>query len=117
MDNSILDTIKKPLGASSDDTSFDADIIMHINSTLLALTQMGVGPTTGFYIQDNTTKWSEYVNDPFITKPLETYVYIKVRLVFDPPASQVLIDALKSSAAECEWRIREWIESKPVTIV
>lgn len=117
MSESILTSIKKLLGISEEDTSFDTDVTIHTNSVLLALTQLGVGPDTGFYIQDSTATWSDFVDDPFITNPIQTYVYIKVRLVFDPPASSVLIEALQNSAAENEWRIREWVESKTVTTV
>lgn len=117
MDNSILNTTKKLLGISPEDQSFDTDIIIHINSAILSLIQNGVGPSTGFYIQDDTKKWSDYISDTFIAEAAKTFVYIKVKLVFDPPTNAVLHEALTRSAAENEWRLREWAEERKQTIV
>jgi len=113
MDNiaeSILNSIKKLHGISADDTSFDTDIIIHINSALMILNQLGVGPAAGFYIDDYLTTWDQYVSNKFITKAIKSFVYIKVRLVFDPPASPTVVEALRESAKEYEWRIVQWAE-------
>ena len=117
MEQSILKTVRKLVTGSPDDTSFDMDIMIHINSTFLALTQIGVGPSTGFYIQDDTKLWTDCESDLVIAEALKTYVYIKVRLVFDPPTNQVVVAALEKSANEQEWRIREWVENKPTVII
>lgn len=107
---SILTSIKKLHGISAEDTSFDSDIIIHINSAFMILKRLGVGPSTGFYIEDETTKWTDYVNDRFIVEAIKSFVYIKVKLVFDPPASPTVIEALKSSADEYACTIRDWLE-------
>ena len=103
--DSILSSIKKLLGISETDDSFDVDIIIHINSVLLILTQLGVGPAIGFYIEDKVKTWTDYSPNKFLTSAIQSFVYIKVRLVFDPPASPTVVDALKASASEYEWRI------------
>ena len=108
--DSILNSIKKLHGISPEDTSFDPDIIIHINSALMILTQLGVGPSTGFYIEDDVTEWLDFVPDRVIAEAIKSFVYIKVRLVFDPPASPTVVEALKSAATEYEWRILRWVE-------
>jgi len=112
---SILNSIKKLLGVSIEDTSFDVDIISNINSVLMILNQLGVGPTEGFFIKTSETKWSDYVTNVFIAEAIKTYVYLKVKLVFDPPTSTSLIEAMKGSALEYEWRIQVWAESNTTT--
>lgn len=108
--NSILNSIKKLHGISPDDQSFDTDIIIHINSELMALTQIGVGPSNGFYIHDASSVWDDFIPDRGIVEAVKSYVYVKVRLVFDPPASPTVVEALKSSANEYVWRISHWVE-------
>ena len=107
---SILISIKKPNGVSAEDKSFDTDIIMHINSTFMILTQLGVGPSEGFYIDDDVPKWTDFIPNRLIAEAVKTFVYIKVRLVFDPPASPTVVDALKSQADEQQWRLVRWAE-------
>ena len=111
---SILDSIKKLHGVGIDDVSFDTDIIIHINSALMILNQLGVGPSEGFYIDDATKNWSDYVPNQFIAESIKSFVYIKVRLIFDPPSSSVIVDALKSAADEYACRIRDWAEENKV---
>jgi hypothetical protein len=106
-DKSILTTIKKLLGLTEEYTAFDTDIIVHINTVLTNLIQMGVGPVNGFMIEDSTKKWSDFVpSDKLLfVQQLISYVYIKVRLLFDPPANTNLIDSLKANALELEFRL------------
>lgn len=106
-DKSILTTIKKLLGLSEEYTAFDTDVIVHINTVLTNLIQMGIGPINGFMIEDSTKKWSDFVpNDKLLfVQQLISYVYIKVRLLFDPPANTNLIDSLKANALELEFRL------------
>lgn len=106
MDDSILTSIKKLLGITEEYTQFDTDIIMHINSVFSTLTQLGVGPTSGFMIEDDGAIWSEYLksSDPRLNF-VKTYIYLKVRLVFDPPQSSAVIDAINRNISELEWRI------------
>ena len=108
--DSILNSIKKLHGIPEEDTSFDTDMIIHINSALMIVNQLGVGPTTGFFIEDEVTTWDDIVENQFIIESIKTFVYIKVRLVFDPPASPTVVEALKSSADEYASRIRDWVE-------
>ena len=111
--NSILTSIKKLLGITSEDTSFDDDIIMNINSTFMILRQLGVGPVEGFSISDNTTTWTDYLEDISKLELVKTYIYKKVRLMFDPPQSGIAVEALKNEIAEYEWRLNVEVDPKP----
>ena len=113
MGTSILTSIKKLLGPTEDDTSFDVDIIMHINSAFFRLNQLGVGPATGFFITDNTKTWEDFLESRTDLEAVKTYVYQKVRLVFDPPQSAFLVEALKESIKEFEWTINVQAEGGP----
>ena len=108
--DSILRSIAKLNGVEATDKSFDTDIIIHINSAFMILNQLGAGPSEGFYIEDETETWLEYEPNVFISKAIQSFVYIKVRLVFDPPASPTVVDALERAAKEYEWRIVQWVE-------
>lgn len=105
MEESILTSIKKLLGIAKDYDHFDTDIIMHINSVLGALTQIGVGPKTGFSISDETAIWTDFIEMNPLLEMVKSYVYLKVRLLFDPPQSSSVAEAMKNNAAELEWRI------------
>ena len=113
MGTSILTSIKKLLGPTEDDTSFDVDIIMHINSAFFRLNQLGVGPATGFFITDNTKTWEDFLESRTDLEAVKTYVYQKVRLVFDPPQSSFLVEAIKDSIKEFEWTINVQAEGGP----
>lgn len=107
----ILASIKKLLGINNDITVFDADIILHINTVFASLAQMGVGPkdghghNIGFKLSDGSEDWSEFTSDDILIENVKTYVYIKVKMVFDPPTSSALIDAYTAQARELEWRL------------
>lgn len=105
----ILDSIKKLLGISSDYDDFDTDIIMHINSVLSTIAQIGVGPKEGFTI-DQSSVWSEFIVDSLTLNLVKSYVYLKVRLLFDPPQSSAVLNAINAQISELEWRIS--VESK-----
>lgn len=109
---SILDSIKKLLGISDDYTQFDSDIIMHINTVFLNLTQLGVGPETGFYIEDNGAVWSEFIGDDVNLNAVKTYVYLKVKLLFDPPLSSAVIESTNRMISELEWRLNVAAETE-----
>lgn len=102
---SILTSIKKMLGITEEYTQFDMDIIIHINTVLAGLTQIGVGPSKGFSIQDENDEWTDFLPDEYNLEMVKTYVYLKVRLLFDPPQSSAVMEAMKSAASELEWRI------------
>lgn len=101
---SILDSIKKMLGISTDYNNFDADIIIHINTVLNNLIQIGVGPKEGFTITDKSTEWSSFISEANIEQ-VKSYVYLKVRLLFDPPSNSSLIESIKNMADELEYRL------------
>lgn len=102
---SILTSIKKMLGISEDYTQFDEDIVRHINSVFLTLTQLGVGPAGGFKIEDNTAEWTDFIEDNVQLEAVSTYIYLKVKLLFDPPPSSAVIQSMKEQIAELEWRL------------
>lgn len=102
---SILTSIKKLLGIEEEYTQFDADIIMHINTVFLNLTQLGVGPSEGFLIEDATAIWEDFIGDSSQLQAVKTYVYLKVKLLFDPPLSSSVIESMNRMIAELEWRL------------
>lgn len=105
MDVSILTTVKKSLGLADADTSFDSDILLYINSVLSTLNQIGVGPDDGFQIEDKTATWESFLGtDPRLNN-VKVYVHLKVRLLFDPPATSFAIAAIENQAKELEYRI------------
>lgn len=107
---SILASIKKLLGPSANDTSFDQDIIMHINSVFMILNQIGIG-VEGFYIEDETAIWTDFISDLKKVQGVKTYVYLKVRLLFDPPSSSAVIESINRSISELEWRLNHVAET------
>lgn len=102
--DSILDSIKKLLGIQPEYKSFDQDIIMHINAVFVVLNQLGIGPSEGFSINSRDIKWSKYSTE-LNTNLVKTYVYLKVRLMFDPPASATLVESINAMIKELEWRL------------
>ena len=112
MDDSILNTIKKQLGITEDYTVFDNDLIIHINSVFLTLSQLGVGPDEGFFIEGKTDSWTDYIDEGVLLNSIKTYVYLKVKLLFDPPGSSYAIDAINNIIKELEWRINVQVENK-----
>lgn len=111
MENSILISIKKLLGLDKDYTQFDADIIMHINSVFMILNQLGVGPSKGFRIEDDKTEWDEYISEDDDLDAVKTYIHLKVKLLFDPPLNSAVMEAMKQSINELEWRLNVHAES------
>ena len=109
MTDSILLTTKKVLGLSDSYDAFDQDIIMHINSVFSTLNSLGVGPEEGFTIEDDTKTWRDFTLDPRLNS-IKSYMYLKVRLLFDPPATSFVIEALKEQIKELEWRINFYRE-------
>ena len=112
--DSILYSVKKVLGIPEDYSYFDLDIIMHINSTFMILSQLGVGPDEGFSITDDSTLWTDYLGQSSNLNLVKSYVYLKVRMLFDPPNSGALMDALKQQINEFEWRLNVAVDPKKV---
>lgn len=110
---SILTSIKKLLGISEEYTHFDADIIMHINSVFMTLTQLGVGPSRGFIIEDDTAYWEDFISDEKKLQAVKTYIYLKVRLVFDSASlGSATLAAYERQIQELEWRLNVAAEAK-----
>lgn len=103
--DSILTSIKKLLGITEEYTHFDVDIIMHINSVFMVLNQLGVGPEEGYNIVDKEDVWSDFIQDRAKIESVKTYVFLKVKLVFDPPSSSVVIESYNRTIDELEWRL------------
>ena len=103
--DSILTSIKKLLGITEEYENFDQDIIMHINSAFMILNQLGVGPKSGFSINDKSSTWNEFIPESSNLEAVKTYVHLKVKLMFDPPLSSTVIEAIKSQINELEWRL------------
>lgn len=108
--NSILDSVKKVLGFDPEFTEFDLDVVMHINSAFGSLQQLGVGSDTGFIIQDNTTLWSQYIADLLYLNMVKQYIFLAVRLAFDPPATSFGIEAIERQLAQLSLRINISVE-------
>lgn len=109
--DSILTSIKKLLGIAKEYDHFDQDIVMHINSAFSVLTQLGVGPDEGFYIKDASKTWSEFLYDDPRLEFVKIYIYLKVKLAFDPPLSSAVIEAINRQISELEWRINVTVDS------
>lgn len=107
---SILTSIKKLLGIDEIYTQFDSDIIMHINSVFLNLTQLGVGPSEGFLIEDDTATWDDFIGDSNQLQAVKSYVYLKVKLLFDPPLSSSVTESMNRMISELEWRLNVAVE-------
>ena len=103
--DSILTSIKKLLGITEEYENFDQDIIMHINSAFMILNQLGVGPKSGFLIKDKSSTWDEFIPERSNLEAVKTYVHLKVKLMFEPPLSSTVIEAIKSQINELEWRL------------
>ena len=100
LENSILTDIKKMLGPSYDEDSFDTDIMIHINSCFTTLRQLGVGPANGYRIKDDKNVWSEFVKDDEMLDSVKTYIYLKVKVVFDPPLNASLLESFEKQITE-----------------
>lgn len=108
---SILTSIKKLLGLTEEDTSFDQDVIMHINTVFMDLTQLKVGPSAGFMIEDKTSVWTDFVKSPNRLQAIKSYIYLRVRLLFDPPSSAAAIASMEKQVDKFEWLINVAAES------
>jgi hypothetical protein len=102
---SILNDIKKLLGIDPEYTVFDTDIIIHINSVFMILNQLGVGPDGGYKIVDSSNTWTEFTQDNLLLESVKSYIYLKVRMMFDPPQNSAYMNAIQSQIQELEWRL------------
>lgn len=108
--DSILLSVKKQLGIADEDAGFDTDIIIAINTVFGILTQLGVGPKEGFSISDDSKTWADYLGDATLLEMVKSYMYLKVRMIFDTPTSGSMNSAHEQLIAELEWRINVMVD-------
>lgn len=119
MPESILNTTKKSLGLDVDYPAFDPDVIMLINSALSTLTQLGIGPANGFMITGAAETWDAFLGEDPVANMAKHLVFLKVKLVFDPPATSFVIGAMEKQIEELTWRLNvhrestEWVDPDP----
>lgn len=119
MITSILTSTKKVLGISAEYTAFDEDIIMHINTVFSTLNQIGLGPAEGFQIVDDTAVWSDFLAGDIRLNNVKSYMFMRVKLMFDPPSTSYLITSMQNQINQLEWRLsieREdtaWVDPNP----
>ena len=112
MEESILNSIKDLLGPDSSEDVFDNEILIHINMAISVLTQLGVGPSEGFIVTDQDVTWSDFLGDEKDIEMAKTFVYMKVKMAFDPPSSSFVLTSLEKSCDELGWRLSVVMDSK-----
>lgn len=112
MSDSILKTVKKLVGIDENYDAFDLDIITHINSALSTLNQLGIGPEEGFMIDDDTATWDQLLGDDNRLNSVKSLIGLKVRVVFDPPATSFTLDAFNKQIEELQWRLNVYREGR-----
>lgn len=105
MADSILDKTKKMIGIPEDYDVYDIDIITNINSVFATLTQLGIGPSDGYMIEDSTPQWDDYLGGKLYLNIVKSYMYQRVRLMFDPPATSFALAAIQEQIKEAEFRL------------
>ena len=108
--DSILDSMKKLLGISNDYNHFDQGIIIHINTAFMSLRQIGVGPKEGFAIHGSEETWGDFLPDMKTLESVRTYLYLKVRLIFDPPTNSAVVEIFNKNINEIEWRLNTEVD-------
>lgn len=116
MESVILDTVKVMLGGPDLGESFDTDLLVHINSSAQTLLDLGVIPKSEFKSVSKTTKWGDFLNTDAVLDFVKSFVYLKTKMVFDPPPSSYVSDALNRQIAELEFRIRLRSEPAPAVV-
>lgn len=105
MADSILQTTKKALGIEETYTAFDAELTMHINSVLADLVQLGIGPVNGFVLDGDQSEWKDFLGEDKNLSSTQTYVYLRIRLIWDPPATSFAIDSMQKQIDRAEYRL------------
>lgn len=113
---SILTSIKKMLGITEEYEHFDADLVMHINSVFMILTQLGVGPDKGFSISGKDEVWSDFLAEEKELELVKSYMYLKVKLLFDPPLSSAVIEVINRQINEFEWRLNAAVDPEEILV-
>jgi hypothetical protein len=119
MSDSILISVKKILGMSEDYSPFDMDVLMHVNTAFSTLNQIGIGPENGFFIEDATATWGDFLGTDPRLNTAKSFICLRVRLIFDPPTTSYAIDSMNKQLEEFIWRLsvyREgtaWVNPSP----
>ena len=114
---SILTTVKNLLGIDEEDVSFDTDVIVSINTAIPSLSQMGIGPPNGFIVISADNTWSEYIGDSLVNlEGVKTYLYLKTKLIFDPPTNSTVIQSIENNLKELEWRMMLAVETNNLEV-
>lgn len=114
--DSILQDVKQMVGQEWDDDTYDTDIMIHINAVFFTLNQLGVGPEDGFSISDKDQLWSSYTTPPRNLDAVKSYIYLRVRLLFDPPTNSFLVTSLQKQVDQIEWRLMVDMDPKLVDV-
>lgn len=110
--DSVLFTEKSLLGISEDDTTFDNEIVLQINSALFTLGQLGISQASDYFsISDGENVWSEVLKDRKDLEAVKTYIYLKLRQTFDPPANSFVLTSIEKQIEELEWRLNAQVET------
>lgn len=112
MEPSILTTIKKMLGLDKDYAAFDEEIKVHINSVFMYLNQLGVGSDTPFSITGESETWPQFTPDVDDANALKTYMYLRIKLMFDPPNTSFVLKSIQDQITELEWRLTVQVDPK-----
>lgn len=112
--NSILQDVKQMVGQEFDDDTYDTDITIHINAVFFTLNQLGLGPENGFSITNEDQVWSSYTDNPKRLDAVKSYIYLRVRLLFDPPTNSFLVTSLQKQVDQIEWRLM--VDADPVLV-
>lgn len=110
-ENSILKSIRSSVISDSTDTSFDLDLKMHINAALFILHDLGIGPDDGFRVSSDAETWTDFIGDTKLLEAVKTFVYMKVKIIFDPPASGFVMDAYLKEIDQYQWRLCNAVET------
>lgn len=113
--NSILNSVKKALGIVEYDF-FDPDLIVHINSVFADLNQIGVGPDNGFSISDKSAVWSSFTANDMLLQNVKSYMFLRVKLLFDPPASATVLNSYEKQINEFVYRMYVYTDNKKYPI-
>lgn len=112
IDSSIRVTIKKMLGLDPSYEAFDVDVTVAINSALMTLCQIGVGPSSGFYVSSDSETWKDFIGTRNDLEGVKEYVYLKTKIMFDPPSNSFTLNAFNERIKELEWRLNVQVENQ-----
>lgn len=112
MSESILNSTKKILGMTEDYKAFDPDVTLYINAVFSTLQQLGIGPQGGYQISGADEIWVDFLGGDPRLNSVKTYVYLRVRLLFDPPTSSFALTSMQEQVKELEWRLTVTRESE-----